>query len=433
MGFVEHNRSSFPTREANCRCRPGPGWTTYRKNTWLIPGLQQRLIRVERQRATVKAAASNFDLLSFLAPVLLNAKLILRQICQIGWNDQPAPSILDEWNKWAASLPALNALQIPRCYCADPYDVNAVDLIMFSDASEKAFGAIGYLRFELLDGQVKVALVKAKTRVAPLKNVSNPRLDLCACLLSVRLADVIKRELHIPIRRVILFTDSTTNLRWFNSLHCRFTPYVASRVGEILESYDATHWRYVETHLKPADDVSRGIAAEEFTVSHRLFTGPAFLLKTPNSWSKMPKSFVAAESPDPEIRTLLWTGATQQKPGTIDTLFMKCILFSRIKRIVAYMLRWRFHAQNRIKMERRSGELKVAEIQEALYRLIKLAQAKVYPKKMDAMQKNNTLDPASSLAKVTPYLDKRELICVGGRLEDAPVPFDTRHPIILPF
>ena len=111
---------------------------------------------------------------------------------------------------------------------------------------------------------------------------------------------------------------------------------------------------------------------------------------------------------------------------------MKCIPFSRIKRIVAYMFRWRFNAQNRVKMQRRSGELKVAEIQDALYRLIKLAQAKVYPKEMDAMQKKNTLDPASSLAKVTPYLDKRELICVGGRLENAPVPLDTRHPIILP-
>ena len=55
------------------------------------------------------------------------------------------------------------------------------------------------------------------------------------------------------------------------------------------------------------------------------------------------------------------------------------------------MFRWRFNAQNRVKMQRRSGELKVAEIQDALYRLIKLAQAKVYPKEMDAMQKNNTL------------------------------------------
>ena len=95
---------------------------------------------------------------------------------------------------------------------------------MFSDASEKAFGAIGYLRFELLDGQVKVALVKAKTRIAPLKYVSIPRLELCACLLSVRLVNVIKREIHIPIRRVTLFTDSTTNLCWFNFLHCRYTP-----------------------------------------------------------------------------------------------------------------------------------------------------------------------------------------------------------------
>ena len=110
---------------------------------------------------------------------------------------------------------------------------------MFSDASEKAFGAVGYLRFELLDGTVKVAFVLAKAKVASVKYESIPRLEPCGCLVAVKMAKTLLSELWIRIRQVILFTDSTTNLRWFNSKSCRFTPYVANRVGEILESF----WR----------------------------------------------------------------------------------------------------------------------------------------------------------------------------------------------
>lgn len=139
-----------------------------------------------------------------------------------------------EWREWAESLVIINDLRIPRCYCAYDYDEDATELVMFSDASERACGAVGYIRFHLLDGSYKVSFVKATSRVAPLKYVSIPRLELCTCLASARLANVILQELDLKIRRVTLFTDSTTNLRWFNSATCKFTIYVDNRVGEIL-------------------------------------------------------------------------------------------------------------------------------------------------------------------------------------------------------
>lgn len=89
--------------------------------------------------------------------------------------------------------------------------------------------------------------------------------------MSARMATILLKELRIKIRRVVLFTDSTTNLRWFNSGSCRFTPYVANRVGEV--SFDATHWHYVPKLQNPADDLSRGVPASELTAGHRFFTG----------------------------------------------------------------------------------------------------------------------------------------------------------------
>jgi len=192
-------------------------------------------------REILRATATNFDPLGCLAPVLIVAKLILQKICKakVEWDVALDKDLADEWQQWAGSLAAVNDLRIPRCYCSSPYREDSTDLIMFSDASEKAFGAVGYLRFELLDGTVKVAFVLAKAKVAPVKYVSMPRLELCGCLVAVRMAKTLLNELRIMIRQVILFTDSTTNLRWFNSESCRFTPYVANRVGEILESFGA--------------------------------------------------------------------------------------------------------------------------------------------------------------------------------------------------
>jgi hypothetical protein len=240
-------------------------------------------------REILRAMATNFDPLGCLAPVLIFAKLI-QKICKakVEWDVALDKDLADEWQQWAGSLAAVNDLHFPRCYCSSPYREDSTDLIMFSDASEKAFGAVGCLRFELLDGTVKVAFVLAKAKVAPVKYVSMPRLELCGCLVAVRMAKTLLNKLRIRIRQVILFTDSTTNLRWFNSESFRFTTYVANRVGEILESFGAPHWRYVPTLENPANDVSRGIPAAELTADHRFFTGPSFLLDPHATWPAFP-------------------------------------------------------------------------------------------------------------------------------------------------
>jgi hypothetical protein len=243
--------------------------------------------------------------LGFLAPVLLHAKLNLQSVCQVtaDWDAVLDSSLLERWQNWAGSLVAVNNLRIPRCFCTEEYDPDAVDLLMFSDASERAFGAIGILRFELTNGTVKTAFVMAKSKVAPAAYVSMPRLELCGCLMSARMAATIVKELRIKIRRVVLFTDSTTNLRWINSRECKFTPYVSSRVGEVMELFDATHWRYVPTLLNPADDISRGLPAEELTVSHRYFTGPAFVHQPMEEWPTLPDLNLPSDAlPDSEVR-----------------------------------------------------------------------------------------------------------------------------------
>ena len=441
------------------------------------------------RREILRATARNFDPLGFLAPVLLHAKLILQSIFQVtaDWDATLGSSFLEKWRNWAGSLIAVNDLRIPRCFCPEEYNPDAVDLLMFSDSSERAFGAEGILRFELTNGTVKTAFVMAKSKVAPAAYVSMPRLELCGCLMSARMAAAIVKELRIKIRHVVLFTDSTTNLRWINSRECKFTPYVSSRVGEILELYDPPHWRYVPTLLNPADDLSRGLEAEELKVSHRFYTGPAFVQQPMEEWPTLPDLKLPSDAPpDPEVRAVKFVGVAKDSVPYIDTLLASVKPFSRIKRTVAYVVRWINVVRARVR-ERKSrdtvetsfpvatsvasqaggsstlvaaaatsssapAQVRVTtvkknvaagkefivaaptpdEIAAAVLLLIKRAQAREYARELRVINRGGCLDMSFPIARCLPYIDEQGLLRVGGRLQNAPVPFDVRHPIILP-
>ncbi|XP_057377975.1 uncharacterized protein LOC130699934 [Daphnia carinata] len=165
----------------------------------------------ETKREILRETSSVYDPFGFLSPVLLQAKLILQAVCRksVGWDDQLDQTTIDECQNWAISLSKLIPLSVPRCFYPELPKARGVGLHLFADASESAFGAIAYLRFDIPDG-VKVSFVMAKARVAPIKYVSIPRLELCAALLAARLASVIKSELRLKIDQTTFWSDSTT-------------------------------------------------------------------------------------------------------------------------------------------------------------------------------------------------------------------------------
>ena len=138
-----------------------------------------------------------FDPLGVLAPFLLPVKCLIQTLwcTKKGW-DEPLDEV-DQivWENWLASLSSLKAFELPRCLCSDAPQDAKVKLHVFGDAFEKGFGTVCYAHYVFLDGRIEVAFVMAKTRVAPLRQLSIPRLELQAALLAVRLADIIKQEL----------------------------------------------------------------------------------------------------------------------------------------------------------------------------------------------------------------------------------------------
>ena len=142
--------------------------------------------------------------------------------------DDAIPTQLRErWLKWADTLRSLESISVPRCYRRSVDPLISVQLHTFSDASEVGFGAVAYLRFET-EGGVEVAFVAAKSRVAPLRQLTVPRLELSGAVLACRLAATVKNELRVKVDQLFFWTDSTTVLRWINSRSCRFHTFVAN-------------------------------------------------------------------------------------------------------------------------------------------------------------------------------------------------------------
>ena len=129
------------------------------------------------------------------------------------------------WIQWLSEVEQLSQLKIPRHHISFSSS-NSAELHMFSDASEKAFGAVAYLHYEI-DNDIKCSFLASKTRVAPLKPMlSIPHLELQAAILSVRLWDLISKELDLKISKSVFWTDSTTVLWYIKNKSKRFKPFV---------------------------------------------------------------------------------------------------------------------------------------------------------------------------------------------------------------
>jgi hypothetical protein len=384
------------------------------------------------KRDLLKSIFSIFDPLGFLAPIVFQAKVLMQDIWRhkFDWDDELSQDLIDRWIRWAENLPSLSGLVLERCIAPSREDIVATELHVFGDASESGFGAVAYVRFLFSDGSASVRFIISKARVAPLKFLTIPRLELNAAVLAARLGAQVRTELDIVFDQILYWTDSTTVLSWITSRNCRFNNYVGNRVGEIFESSTPAQWNYVPSASNPADDASRGLDPSEFTVEHRWFSGPPFLQGL-DEWPKL-KVLPPVEASDPEIRETSWVGLVQRESDAIDLLIERKSRPLIIFNTVAYIYRFIRNARQKDRNQRSIGQLSVEEIEVGKAFILRRMQSNVFQQEVNDLRAGHQIEEISKIVKLTPYFDHHGLMCVGGRLEKAPLPIDVRHPIILP-
>jgi hypothetical protein len=204
-------------------------------------------------------------------------KIIFQQLWKqsIDWDEPLPPDIQRHFMR--ESLFELSNLRIPRCYTPIHFQIVDQQLIGFSDASEKAYCGIVYLRSTNTTAEVHISLVMAKTRVAPIKKVSLPRLELCGALLLAQMMRHLQKILSIPLLNLHAFTDSSIVLYWIYGTSQRFKTFEANRIAKIQDLIPPQRWKHVDGLQNQADVGSRGILAKEIKEHPLWWTGPDWL------------------------------------------------------------------------------------------------------------------------------------------------------------
>ena len=158
--------------------------------------------------------------------------------------------------------------------------IKKIEPHLFTDPSEKAFAGCVYNRITNMDGDIADHLIAAKTKVAPVKTLSLPRLELSGAMVDVKILQSIKAALKASSMAKLDcsgWTDFTIVLQWLRQLTRQCTIFVANRVSQIQETIPRENWKHVPTKENPADVASRGTSVQELINNSLWWKGPDFL------------------------------------------------------------------------------------------------------------------------------------------------------------
>ncbi|XP_029157341.1 uncharacterized protein LOC114929830 [Nylanderia fulva] len=237
------------------------------------------------KRSILSNIAQIFNPLGWSALVTITAKIFLQRLwqSQLDWDDQFPTDLADEWEVIRASLLSLDGLQLDQ-WVRRGSDTTACELHGFADAFSQAYAAVVYLRLLSISGEVSSMLLVGKSRVAPVKSLSIPLLELAAAVLLSRLMEFVITSLHLSEVPCYCWTNSTVVLAWVTQHPSRWRTFVANRVAEIQTRLPSASWRHVPTIDNPADCASRGIFGHQLASHPLWWHGPLWLRLPISDW-----------------------------------------------------------------------------------------------------------------------------------------------------
>ncbi|XP_073334837.1 uncharacterized protein [Pagrus major] len=377
-------------------------------------------------RSIYRVLARQYDPLGLLIPFTTRAKILVQRLWskKRDWDDPQLPDdLLQQWYAWESELQQLPSISLPRCYVDLATDISACTqtIHIFSDASEKAYGAVAYLRTVDHSGNVQVAFLAARSRVSPVRQQSIPRLELCAAHIGAQLSAVLRKELTVQVSSITYWTDSTTVLKWLQSQSCRYKVFVGSRVADIQELTEDSPWRYVSSGDNPADDITRGLALSQLLGRNRWSHGPLFLWQDESSWPASPDISL---SEDPvELRKANFCGHVSV---TTDKPLPHPSTFNNFKELLEASVQ----AGNGAAA---SSSPTADDYRQAEMALFRKVQEDCFPEEFALLASQKSVPNSSRLLTLAPEYDKEaRLIRVGGRLRRCDeLNQDNLHPIVL--
>ncbi|XP_047027021.1 uncharacterized protein LOC124635227 isoform X2 [Helicoverpa zea] len=382
------------------------------------------------KRHILSTIAQIFDPLGVITPCIIEAKIVLQRlwIDKCSWDDEVNIDIKKQWLKFIQTLPQLNHLSIPRWVIC--INSTSIEIHIFTDASEKAYGACIYVRSVASDGRIHTHLLTSKSKVSPIKSTTIPRLELCGALLGTRLCTKVLESLTLKPNRCIFWCDSMIVLGWLSASPAALKPFVRHRVSEIREGFGDYTWRYVPTKDNPADLVSRGLSADLISQSSMWWSGPAFLQTESALWPSMPNTDVNVVLPE-LVKSHNNNNSLHITNLNSNNLFLMLINnssnYSQLKRLFAYIFRF----VNRCRgVHNHSITLTNSELFFSANFIIQTVQKEMFPEEYEILSSGKDLPTKNRLKKLTPFIESG-IIRVGGRLDNSCYDYNVKHPIII--
>ncbi|KRZ47718.1 hypothetical protein T02_7518, partial [Trichinella nativa] len=221
---------------------------------------------LDTKRQLISTTSKMYDPLGYLSPYIIRAKILFQRLWQQGvdWDEKLPDNVHQEWKKWKLELMDIPEIRIRRCLI--PFmrkEIRRLELHAFGDASKLAYGAAVYLVAIDKDGKRTVNLVLAKAKVAPLKQVTLPRLELMAAFTAAKLIAFVKNNIGIRVDELNCWSDSEITLCWIKNSTQKLKPFIQNRVEVIRQLTSPVLWRHCPTKNNPADLLSRGSTVKQ--------------------------------------------------------------------------------------------------------------------------------------------------------------------------
>ncbi|GBO33318.1 hypothetical protein AVEN_204081-1 [Araneus ventricosus] len=380
--------------------------------------LSCELIRTEKEgepitkRKILSVAHQLLDPIGFTCPITLIPKLLLQECWKLGisWDSKLPEDVIKKFKKWKDELHELKFLKIPRRLSNLDLNESSLTLHTFCDASKLAYATCIFLRAEK-EGKVTCQLIQARSRIAPLKGISIPRMELLVCNIGARLANSVKKDLNLVDIESFFWSDSMDALYWIKKEGPWMT-FVSNRVNEIRRLSEAYEWKFVPGTQNPADLPSRGCSVKTL-LKKQWYEGPPWLGDSRDKWPDFELSpdenIIYAEEKKTVVSSL------NRKN---DEFYNNISSYKKIIRITGWM--YRFY-ENTKGFNKKSGELPKEEIKRAELKILKKIQE-------DTFHNENT----QHLKPLATFIDADGILRVKTKLTMREEDDNFKVPIVLP-
>lgn len=411
----------------------GIQWTTQTDLLHLTPTNPTSVNNLVTKREVLQQSCKTFDPIGFATPITIRAKILIQTLWKRGvdWDEPLDNSLSQEWSSIFKDIVSISDLTIPRQYFHCESKMCNAELHLFCDASIKAYGTIAFFRQDC-----ESTFVMARGRVAPLKTLTLPQLELLGALTAARLSAYIQNSFSQYQFRIHIWSDSQIVLYWLQGKK-KLKPFVQHRITEIQQltlTLNAT-WHYCPTADNPADLITRGTSTQQLASSPLWNKGPPWLTDDRNWPQWNPSStfhlHVAAITSEEFV-------PPTPKPSPSQTITLHKIIdpnnyssLGKLLRTTAYVYRFINNIMKRNNCQH--DQLNATEIDLARIQWVKNTQCQAYSAELSNLNSKSASSQRITLVRqLRLFIDSDGLLRCGGRIHNAPLEQLARFPYLLP-